>query len=783
MTINTSHFRKSPEFQFLAQNFFQGYGVARGIEGCFSVMRPEGGRGIREGGGMSSAIIIYCIMKSLVCRLKTMVAVLVLANPASGQSTTWDPDFDGDNLIGIVDLLGLLSVFQDMDLDDDGVWDSQDDCIGEYDPCGICNGIGVDVDEDGICDESDDCIGIIDECGVCNGSGYDTLISVTEFFGELPLELDTNGLINIEDVWHIGVCENMFQSLSLSPSCLLAVDFSGGVLDLSGNDNSIEVDGYMLGPDRKGQPYSAAHPDPGQSANTVQGTCNDAYFGNIPTNYIRTAQSIPIIGNMNDEYSFSCWVFNSNPDNCSNDWTSIWGNIAFGVAPIENPLYTTSCYYESSISYYFEGFDFNDQWCGFEQMAINSSGTYSTFVVDSCFSNDNGNTHEATILEHGWNNVIYNKTQDSLFVIVNGELLDSSYLGPDVTPDWGSGSYGAFGQSQISISTHDFIFQYFRGLEFNGNLMALDDILIMNRALTTGEVLSLAAFESAQSVSIMGCTDCSACNFYSMANSDDGSCNYDCYGCLNAAACNFSPTATMSDGSCYFIGNSCDDGDENTCGDIVGLDCICSGSVVATNPCQGLSELDFYGKEYELIEICNQCWFAENLQTANFSNGDTIVFASSNSSWSNSSTPMPQYTIGPGGAEYGFLYNFPVGVDSRGVCPTGFHVPSLEDWQVLNSSVLASIDEELENVCSALNLNGTNSSGFTALMAGSRSSSGFWNFGEFAEFMTTSPVADSNWGAVHGVYVNNTCSSPGGISGSVHNSPQRGVSIRCVSDN
>ena len=28
-----------------------------------------------------------------------------------------------------------------------------------------------DLDEDGICDDIDDCVGVYDECGICNGSG------------------------------------------------------------------------------------------------------------------------------------------------------------------------------------------------------------------------------------------------------------------------------------------------------------------------------------------------------------------------------------------------------------------------------------------------------------------------------------------------------------------------------------------------------------------------------------------------------------------------------------
>lgn len=90
------------------------------------------------------------------------------------------------------------------DEDGDNVCDEEDVCVGTVDACGICNGPGAiygcgcfdipagdcdcdgnqldalgvcggacpaDVDEDGICDDLDDCVGVLDACGVCNGPG------------------------------------------------------------------------------------------------------------------------------------------------------------------------------------------------------------------------------------------------------------------------------------------------------------------------------------------------------------------------------------------------------------------------------------------------------------------------------------------------------------------------------------------------------------------------------------------------------------------------------------
>ena len=63
------------------------------------------------------------------------------------------------------------------DVDADGICDDVDDCVGEYDECGVCNGDGI---ADGACDcdgNVDDCAGecggdaVEDECGECGGDG------------------------------------------------------------------------------------------------------------------------------------------------------------------------------------------------------------------------------------------------------------------------------------------------------------------------------------------------------------------------------------------------------------------------------------------------------------------------------------------------------------------------------------------------------------------------------------------------------------------------------------
>ena len=54
-------------------------------------------------------------------------------------------DFDGDGTVGSFDLLVFLGGFGTSfpDVDDDGICDNIDDCVGYIDECGVCNGPGA----------------------------------------------------------------------------------------------------------------------------------------------------------------------------------------------------------------------------------------------------------------------------------------------------------------------------------------------------------------------------------------------------------------------------------------------------------------------------------------------------------------------------------------------------------------------------------------------------------------------------------------------------------------
>jgi uncharacterized protein (TIGR02145 family) len=147
---------------------------------------------------------------------------------------------------------------------------------------------------------------------------------------------------------------------------------------------------------------------------------------------------------------------------------------------------------------------------------------------------------------------------------------------------------------------------------------------------------------------------------------------------------------------------------------------------------------DIDGNIYNTVQIGNQCWTQSNLKVSKYSNGDTIPTGLSNSAWQNTTTgAYAIYNNDPvNDGLYGKLYNHFAVTDSRGLCPTGWHVPSDAEWNIL----VKYLDPNADTVCvncsqsgiaggalkstatqptpggwASPNVGATNSSGFTAL--------------------------------------------------------------------
>jgi uncharacterized protein (TIGR02145 family) len=159
-----------------------------------------------------------------------------------------------------------------------------------------------------------------------------------------------------------------------------------------------------------------------------------------------------------------------------------------------------------------------------------------------------------------------------------------------------------------------------------------------------------------------------------------------------------------------------------------------AGNSVGGGGCPVVKDID--GNWYKVVQIGNQCWMAENLKTTKYRNGDTIPTNLSNASWSTTSSGA--YAIYNNAVVndsiYGKLYNGYAVADPRGLCPTGWHVPSDAEWTTLGnflggSEVVGGKLKAKSSLWIFPNKGATNISGFTGLPGGYRNSNnGTFNY-------------------------------------------------------
>ena len=128
------------------------------------------------------------------------------------------------------------------------------------------------------------------------------------------------------------------------------------------------------------------------------------------------------------------------------------------------------------------------------------------------------------------------------------------------------------------------------------------------------------------------------------------------------------------------------------------------------------------GYVYETVKIGKQEWFAENLKTSVYRNGDTIPADLSRSQWMS--------TNGGASAIYEgeVLYNWYAVNDVRCLCPSGWHVPTDREWLVMTDILGGEsvAGNKMKTTFGWENQgNGTNSSGFSGLPAGFQSADGY----------------------------------------------------------
>jgi uncharacterized protein (TIGR02145 family) len=145
---------------------------------------------------------------------------------------------------------------------------------------------------------------------------------------------------------------------------------------------------------------------------------------------------------------------------------------------------------------------------------------------------------------------------------------------------------------------------------------------------------------------------------------------------------------------------------------------------------------DVDGNTYNTILIGTQLWMAENLKTTKFNDNTAIPLVTDNTLWSAATSPAYCYYANDGTTnkpKYGTIYNFYT-VATGKLCPTGWHVPTdaefgtLEQFLGMDPLQLTNYGwrgtnqgGQMKNATGwATGMNGTNTSGWSALPGGYR---------------------------------------------------------------
>lgn len=198
---------------------------------------------------------------------------------------------------------------------------------------------------------------------------------------------------------------------------------------------------------------------------------------------------------------------------------------------------------------------------------------------------------------------------------------------------------------------------------------------------------------------------------------------------------------------------------------------------------------DIDGNIYPTKTIGNQEWMAGNLIVTKYNDGTDITYIYNDWDWSVAET----------GARYGGKYNYHAVVDSRNLCPSGWHVPTDEEWKTLEIYLgMAPSDTDIfgedrgfdeggklkmksdnaynEKVWEYPNLGATNSSGFSAKGYSWRFASGQFSGNYYSTSFWTNSKLDENSIIIRRLYYNSAKIAR------YTDEKNAGLSVRCIID-
>lgn len=219
------------------------------------------------------------------------------------------------------------------------------------------------------------------------------------------------------------------------------------------------------------------------------------------------------------------------------------------------------------------------------------------------------------------------------------------------------------------------------------------------------------------------------------------------------------------------------------------------------NPCVGFNTCGnsclYNGVTYNTVQVGNQCWFKENLRTITYRDGSNIFYPGNNNmSWTyNTSGAYACYSNSLAICNlYGALYNWYAVSSPSGLCPSGWHVASHDDYTDLERRVcllegnnettcfdrfpkddisegLFGIDEAIK--LKSANWDGIDDYGFSMIKSGYRHENGSYYNNNWAYHWTSTDAGETAWRRLFGDGVLN-------IQRTKNAPKNRGNSVRCV---
>ena len=258
---------------------------------------------------------------------------------------------------------------------------------------------------------------------------------------------------------------------------------------------------------------------------------------------------------------------------------------------------------------------------------------------------------------------------------------------------------------------------------------------------------------------IPGCTDVDACNFNPEANFNDDSCQYGCLFCGDGTVWDEGTQTCVTAllpflnepgeaailNPCYFDSNGNGLVEVTDLMNVLSVYGMACGDVPAAAFSCG-NPVSYHGYDYETVLIGEQCWFAENLRSSSYQNGDDIPGDLSAADWEltnqNQSGACSIYGETDGSCAhfspcidpcdelasleaFGKLYNWYAVNDGRNLCPSGWHVASDDEWAALEDDVVGQGFDSpgtalRSSSCWVQGNNGTDDVGFEAVPGGYR---------------------------------------------------------------